>query len=257
MAGRGGDELWKPFRVAPASAAVLMDFDGTLAPIVDDPDAARPVEGAGELLGALAERFGLVGVLSGRPVTFLQRWLPPSVVLSGLYGLEVVSGGARHDHPGGGVWREVIDDVAAVSRASGPAGMRIEPKGLSLTLHYRGEPSLETEVRAWAAKQAERSGLAVRAARMSVELHPPIDVDKGTALRDLAAPYEAVCFMGDDVGDLPAFDALDALAAEGRATVRVGVHSDEAPPELLARADIVVPSPQAALALLRQLNSRN
>ncbi|MGI8663151.1 MAG: trehalose-phosphatase [Acidimicrobiales bacterium] len=247
------DARWAPFLTVPAAAAVLCDFDGTLAPIVEVPELAKPLDGVTELLGALAARFGVVAVVSGRPVTFLQRFLPASVALSGLYGLEVVREGRREDHPLGGAWREVVDDVVATSRASGPAGMRVEPKGLSLTLHFRGAPMLEPEVREWAEREARRSGLAVRSARMSLELHPPIAADKGTAVRDLAASCRAVCFLGDDSGDLPAFDALDELAASGVAAMRVGVRSEEAPPELLGRADVVVDGPVGVAALLASL----
>jgi trehalose 6-phosphate phosphatase len=174
-------------------------------------------------------------------------------VLSGIYGLEVVRGSVREDHPSAGAWREVIDDVAGVSRSRGPSGMRVESKGLSLTLHYREAPGLEREVRAWARQQAARSGLKLRNARRSVELHPPIDTDKGTAVRSLVADLSAACFLGDDVGDLPAFDALDELTAAGRSTVKVAVRSDEAPPEMLARADLVVDGPEGASALLARL----
>jgi trehalose 6-phosphate phosphatase len=245
------DERWAPFHTQPDAAAILTDFDGTLAPIVDDPADARPLDGVPELLDALASSYAVVAVLSGRPVAFLQRFLPPSVVLSGLYGLEVVRDGRRDDHPSGGAWREVVDHVASTSVARGPAGMRVEPKGLSLTLHYRGAPSLEGEVREWAEHEARRSGLRVRPARMSIELHPPIDADKGTAVLDLASRCRAVCFLGDDRGDLPAFDALDELALRGIATVKVAVRSEEAPAELLERADVVVEGAEGAAALLQ------
>ena len=89
--------------------------------------------------------------------------------------------------------------------------MRVERKGLSLTLHYRTNPQLAEAVRMWADFQAARSGLLVRPAKMSVELHPPIDVDKGSALIELcrAADVRAAMYVGDDIGDLPAFAALD------------------------------------------------
>ena len=76
--------------------------------------------------------------------------------------------------------------MATQSRARGPEGMRVEAKGLSLTLHYRGRPEREADVRRWAEQQAARSGLELRPARLSYELHPPIDVDKGTSLLELA-----------------------------------------------------------------------
>lgn len=243
-----------PFAERPALAAVVLDFDGTLSPIVDVAAEARPVDGAVELLDRLAGRLGLVAVMSGRPVDFLRPLLPPSVVLSGLYGLEVVRDGVRSDLPGAGAWREVVADVARISVDRGPQGMVVEPKGLSLTLHYRTRPDVAPAVVAWAETQAARSGLVARPAKMSVELHPPIAADKGTALEALTAGLAAVCYAGDDQGDLPAFDALDRLAAAGVHTLRVAVVSPEAPPELVERADLLVDDPDGVVDLLRRLS---
>jgi len=236
----------------PAGLGVFTDFDGTLSEIVPDPAAAGPLPGAVAALTALAGRVGRVGVLSGRPVEFLQRQLPVprTVVLAGLYGLETIVDGTRLDHPLSGVWREVVDDVAAQSVARGPAGMRVEAKGSSITLHYREHPEIEGAVRAWADAQAARSGLALRPARMSFELHPPIEVDKGTTLVELSDGLGAACFLGDDEGDLAAFDGLDRLAEAGLATLRVGVRSAEGAAELLERADFVVDGPAGALAFI-------
>jgi trehalose 6-phosphate phosphatase len=245
------DAALAPFVERPGSAAILFDFDGTLSPIVDDPLDARPVDGATELLASLAGTYRVVGVLSGRPVSFLVPFMPPGVVVSGLYGLEVVRDGVRVDHPNSGAWREVVADVAGYSADRGPAGMTVETKGLSLTLHYRKRPELADAVQEWARRQATRSGLVYRPARMSAELHPPIEADKGTAVDALAGECAAVCFIGDDVGDLPAYDGLDRLAARGVDTLRVAVVSDEGPEELVRRADIVVPGPPAVVDLLR------
>jgi trehalose 6-phosphate phosphatase len=242
-----------PFVERPALAAVVLDFDGTLSPIVDVPAEARPVAGAVEVLDHLARRLGLVAVISGRPVDFLVPLVPPGVVLSGLYGLEVVRDGTRHDLPGAGAWREVVADVARISADRGPEGMVVEPKGLSLTLHYRTRPDAAAEVQAWAETQAVRSGLVARPAKMSVELHPPIAADKGTALESLTAGLSAVCYAGDDRGDLPAYDALDRLAAAGVHTLRVAVAGPESPPELVARADLLVDDPAGVVALLGRL----
>ena len=232
---------------------VASDFDGTLSAIVDDPAAAGPVAGAAEVLADLAATYGTVAVLSGRPVSFLQQHLPPGVQLHGLYGLERVVDGERTDHDAAAAWREAVDDVVAASRAWAPDGVGVEPKGLSITLHYRTRPEAGDEVVRFAERQATRSGLALRPARMSVELHPPVAVDKGSVLRAIAGGREAACFIGDDAGDLPAFTALDDLAGAGLATVRVAVRSAESPPELLERADGVVDGPLGALAFLRLL----
>jgi trehalose 6-phosphate phosphatase len=234
---------------------VLLDFDGTLSSIVDDPDTARPADGVTSALERLAQRYQLVAVVSGRPVAFLRSLVPPGIVLSGLYGLEVVRDGTYTDHPYAGAWREAVEDVVRCSAARGPAGMRVEPKGLSLTLHYRSHPELADEVKAFAASQASRSGLVARSARMSVELHPPIEADKGTAVEQLAGDgdLQAVCYVGDDVGDLPAFDALDRLTSLERPGLRVAVGSDESPPELISRADVVLDGTAAVPGFLAAL----
>lgn len=246
-------ELMGSLRAEPGSTALLLDFDGTLAPIVDDPAAAAPLPETPAVLEALAAVYGLVAVVSGRPVAYLQHHLPDSVTLVGLYGLERVRGGAVEPVPGAERWRPVIDDVAAAAVAELPEEVGVEHKGLSLTLHVRQHPELAQSVARWAASASERSGLHVRRARMSAELHPPIGADKGTVVDGLVEGCTAACFIGDDVGDLPAFDALDRLAARGGTAVRIVVQSPETDPVLLARADALVAGPDAVLALLRAL----
>lgn len=242
-----------PLLDAPRRSGLFVDFDGTMAEIVLDPGAAVPSPGAVAVMEGLAGRLGRVGILSGRPLSFLGQFFDGGLVLAGLYGLEWSDGGVRRDHPQAGAWREVIDDVAACAVARGPEGMRVESKGLSLTLHYREHPELAGAVTRWADEQAARSGLLPRRARMSVELHPPIEADKGSALLEAASGLSCVCFIGDDVGDLPAFAALDTLAAAGVTTVRVAVDSDEVAPELVERADLVLGGPRAVVSVLDAL----
>lgn len=240
-----------PLLADPGRAAVLTDFDGTLAPIVDDPGSAVPLPGAVEVLERLAATFGVVAVVSGRPVSYLATHVGGGVRLSGLYGLETLERGRRHEAPEAGPWRAVV--TGAVERARGRFGDAVEPKGLSLTVHFRTRPERGPDVRAWAAEEAAASGLVVRPAKASVELHPPLKADKGTVVESLAAGMAAVCFLGDDVGDTPAFDALDRLAATGVHTVRIAVSTEEAPVALLERADVVVDGPTGALSLLERL----
>ncbi len=240
-------------RAAPEHTAVMVDFDGTLSPIVEDPAAARPLPGAAATLTALHERFAQVAVVSGRPVSYLVAHLPPEITLSGLYGLEGRRGGVAWEHPGAAVWRAVVDEVVAEARRDVPPGVEVEHKGLSLTLHVRPRPDLAPAAAEWAAGAASRSGLHVRPAKMSVELHPPVDVDKGTVVEDLVGMLDGACYVGDDVGDVPAFDALDRLAGRGRTAVRVAVETPEADHALLARADLRVRGPEGALAFLAAL----
>jgi trehalose 6-phosphate phosphatase len=108
-------------------------------------------------------------------------------------------------------------------------------------------------VHAFAETQALRSGLECRPARMSYELHPPIPADKGSALVELSDDLTAICFIGDDVGDLRAFDALDKMRAAGVHTVRVAVRSHEESEELLDRADVIVDGPGAVQDLVQYL----
>jgi len=237
----------------PASTALFLDFDGTLSPIVAVAGDARPLAGAVEVLAALAERFAVVAVVSGRPVAFLLAHLPGVVELHGLYGLEAVVDGAPFARAEAQEWRAVVDEVAQSAVVDGPPGLDVEHKGLSLTVHYRRQPELADAALGWAAGAAQRSGLALRRAKMSVELHPPVAVDKGTVVEARAAGTSTVAYLGDDEGDLPAFAALDRLAARGITTVKVAVRTVEASPALLAQADVEVAGPDGALELLRSL----
>jgi trehalose 6-phosphate phosphatase len=245
-----------PLRLDPARAIVLTDFDGTLSALVDDPAAAAAAAGAVEALERLAARYALVGVVSGRPVAFLRRQLGDRLWLSGLYGLETFAGGRTRELEAASSWRPVV--AGATRRAEARFGPAVEGKGLSLTLHFRSRPELEPTLRAWAASESRSTGLLLRPAKASIELHPPLAPDKGWVVEAAVAErgpgsVDAVCFMGDDLGDVPAFDALDRLAARGIATVRVAAATADTPDELLARADLVVDGPDGAVALLRSL----
>ncbi|MGI8756273.1 MAG: trehalose-phosphatase [Acidimicrobiales bacterium] len=242
-----------PFVEAPQRSVLLFDFDGTLAPIVADPDDARPAPGVADRLAALAERYALVGAISGRPVSFLAAHLPAEIALSGLYGLEARINGTRATDPQAERWRPVVADAVRRLAADGPDAMRLEDKGLSLTVHYREHPEAAPAVDELADEVAAATGLVARLAKMSVELHPPVEADKGTALRalvDQAVDAVAVLYAGDDLGDLPAFDALDDLGRAGMHVARIAVCGAEAPTELAARADWVADSPAALGPLL-------
>jgi len=261
-------ELLAPFRSDPAGSGVFSDFDGTLARIVDDPAEARPLDGVVEELSRLVGRYGRVGVISGRPAAFLLAHLGGrGLYLSGLYGLESVSEeGEVAVMAEAERWRPVVDEVAAraeaelapASRSGGrmSPGLSVERKGLSVTVHYRTAVDLQTVAEQWATDQAAATGLVADPARMSYELRPPVQRDKGRVLTEAAAGRRQVCFLGDDRGDLSAFDALDRLAAEGAVVaVKVAVTSPEAPDDLLARADLVVDGPEGSLSFLRALSS--
>lgn len=246
--------LLGPLRADPARSVLLFDFDGTLSPTVTDPAAARPAHGAVDLLLALAPRYRTVGVVSGRPVSFLEPTFPsPPLVLSGQYGMESVVAGEHVARADVEPWRAVVAAAARDLEAAVPAGVLVEPKGLTLTVHYREVPQHEGAVWAAAAAVAGAVGLHHRAAKMSVELVPPIDASKGEVVHRWAHDASAVLYAGDDLGDLPAFAALAELRALGVHTVGVVVAGPELPPELAVVADVVVPGPAGAVEVLRQL----
>jgi trehalose 6-phosphate phosphatase len=129
----------------------------------------------------------------------------------------------------------------------------VEDKGLTVTVHWRRAPSAEVWARSFAVRTAERTGLLVQPGRMAVELRPPVAADKGAVVDRWGRGHRAVACFGDDLGDLPAFAALDRLAALGAAVARVAVVDGETPPEVAAAADVVVEGPGGALDLLGRL----
>lgn len=243
------------FAVDPGQTAIITDFDGTIAPIVDDPAAARPIEGTAALLEELNDHYARVAVVSGRPVEFLAAHLgKESVILSGLYGLERMERGHVMIHPEALRWIDLVCEFADRAEAAVPVGVSVERKGLSFTLHTRSAPQQLAWVRSFAETLAHASGLVLHVGRMSFELRPPVAVDKGTVVTELTEGLRAACFLGDDIGDLAAFDALDRFRAErGATTLKVAVQSAEAPLELIERADLLVGSPAEAVDLLRTL----
>ena len=254
------DDPLAPFLAEPGAGAIVTDFDGTLSPIVDDPAAAVPLPGVVDTLHELAARYGRVAVVSGRPVSFLRQRLEldgrprSAIVVSGLYGIEWLEDGDERVHDTAVAFRDVVAEAADRADAAAPEGVGVERKGYSLTLHVRTGQRHADWARSWADATAHTTGLVVHAGRMSFELRPPIDVDKGSVVRELVRGRRAACFLGDDLGDLPAFDALDRLhAEEGAHVLRVGVRSPEAPVELLERADVLVDGPPGSLALLQRL----
>jgi len=237
----------------PGDIELFVDFDGTLAAICDDPADAEMSATMWSALQGLVSQLRRVSVVSGRPVSFLADRVPADIDLFGLYGLEWQVDGMVGEAEGTAVWREVVS--AAVAEGTQRFGTDVvEDKGASLTAHFRRRPELEEAVVAWVDETAVSSGLVMRSAKMSCELHPPVEVDKGSVLLDQAlAP--TVIFMGDDIGDLPAFEALRVLRERGTETVGVVARTDETPVEVLEIADVAVDGTAGVWGLLERLAS--
>ncbi len=240
--------------VSPAELAVLVDFDGSLAPIVDHPDDARVLPAARDALGALVGVAGRVGVVSGRGVQYLVEQLAlDGIEYVGQYGAERLVDG-----------HVTVDAEVAAARDAIRAGaddadrtfpdLLVERKGdLAFAVHWRMSPGRDVadEVDVLAA----RHGLVAERARAASEVRAPGAPDKGAAVRTLLHGMRAAMFAGDDRGDLAAFDALDRLIADHEldAALRVAVSSVEMPPELRARADVQVEGPAGLTELLEDL----
>ncbi|WP_309097253.1 trehalose-phosphatase [Streptomyces sp.] len=249
----------------PGKALIGLDFDGTLAPIVADPELARAHEDAVPALAALAPKVAAVAVITGRPAAVAVR----NGAFAGVPGLERLVvlghyGAERWDARSGEVSTPAPHPGVAAVRAELPGlldgtGTFVEDKGRAVAVHTRRAPDPQAAfdaLRAPLTALAERHGLIVEPGRLVLELRPP-GVDKGVALRAFAREIgaESVLFAGDDLGDLPAYAAVDALRAEGTPGLLVCSGSDEVT-ELRERADVVVDGPEGVVRLLRELAGR-
>jgi trehalose 6-phosphate phosphatase len=249
----------------PRSALVGLDFDGTLAPIVADPEQARAHPGAVPALAALAPKVAAVAVITGRPAEIAVRYggfagvfgLDHLVVL-GHYGAErwdAATGEVTAPPPHPGI-AAVRAELPAVIGEAGARGTWIEDKGHAVAVHTRraDDPQATFEsLRAPLTDLATRHALIVEPGRLVLELRPP-GMDKGVALREYAREIGAgaVLYAGDDLGDIPAFAAVEKLRTEGIPGLLVCSGSTEVT-DLADRADLVVDGPEGVVRLLQTL----
>jgi trehalose 6-phosphate phosphatase len=257
----------RPLTEAPDRAAVLCDVDGTLAPIVERAADAQVPDPAARLLGTLAGRYGCVACISGRAAADARRLVGVGrISYAGAHGAEILEPGARTAEaiPAFASWAEPVHRF--VSERDNPLlrrlRVRIEDKGPIMAFHWRGAPDEDearTRVEAIAG-EAEAAGLATHWGRKVLEVRPPVPISKGRAVTELVRRHgsRTALFGGDDATDLDAFDALDSLIEAGEldAAVRVGVASDEGPPAIVGRADIVVQGTAGFLGVLAALAER-
>jgi trehalose 6-phosphate phosphatase len=243
----------------PSRALIGLDFDGTLAPIVDDPAAARADPAATAVLRRLSGLAGTVAIITGRPAAdaaeFAGLSAAPGVIVLGHYGNERWEDGTLTSAPPPPGLAAAKAGLPGLLAGAG-TGTYVEDKGSAVAVHTRraADPEAELEhLRLPLADLARRTGLAVEPGRFVIELRAP-GSDKGHALRDLAAQRSAaaVMFCGDDRGDRPAFLAVRTLRSEGTPGLAVCSGSAEVP-DLAAEADLVVDGPPGVVRMLSAL----
>jgi trehalose 6-phosphate phosphatase len=252
-------------RAEPSRSAVLLDVDGTLAPIVRHADDAHVPEPTRAPLIAIAKRYGFVACVSGRRAAVARRIVSiGSITYVGNHGAEILRGGATDVEvdPEFAAWRERVHAFAD-AELSDPALSRLrvrsEDKDAIVGFHWRGAPdeqAAEAAVRLLAAR-ADEQGFAVHWGRKVLEVRPGVPTDKGRGIERVleGADLDVALYVGDDSTDLDAFAALRRLVEAGRLrdSVCVGVSSDETPAQLRSGADLMVDGPRGVRELLRAL----
>jgi trehalose 6-phosphate phosphatase len=259
-------EALEPLRADPGRAAVLLDVDGVLAPIVRHADDAQVPEPTRARLIQIARRYGCVACVSGRQAQMARRIVSlGSIAYVGNHGIELLRPGGTEVE----LDREVAAWMPRLQRFARDAWteelhrlrVRVEDKQAIVAYHWRGAPdeaAAEAAVRE-VAERAEAAGFGTHWGRKVLEVRPPVPFDKGRGirrlLRDLDLDLAAAVYVGDDRTDLDAFAGLRELVEAGRlgAAVCVGVRSEETPPELEEAADTLVDGPAGVRGLLDAL----
>jgi trehalose 6-phosphate phosphatase len=257
-------EALAALRDDPAHAAILLDIDGTLAPIAAQPADARVPEATRLLLAGVARRYSVVACVSGRRASEARAMVSiGSISYLGVHGAELLRAGGTEP-----VLDPRLDDWArrihGFGRQTDAADLRrrrirLEDKGAILAFHWRGAPEEEgarAAIDAIAAR-AESMGFRTHWGRKVLEVRPPVPFDKGAGVTSLLkdTDVENALYVGDDITDLDAFRAIVRLAEEGaiKRGVRVGVRSQEGPEEIVSEADVVVEGPEGVAELLAML----
>lgn len=257
-------EALEPLRADPSRTAILLDIDGTLAPIVRYADDAHVPEATRALLIEIARRYGVVACVSGRRASDARRIVSIGTIsYIGSHGTELLRSGGTEPilDPAVRDWGRRIQefgreaDTAELRRLR----VRIEDKASIVAFHWRGAPDEEAARGAIdaIAGRAEQSGLRTHWGRKVLEVRPPVRMDKGAGIVSFLedAELDAAMYVGDDATDLDAFRGLGELLAEGRLryALRVCVGSEEGPGALADEADLVVDGTDGVRHLLEAL----
>lgn len=262
MAASSLHDALAPLLADPGRAAVLLDVDGTLAPIVRHADDAHVPEITRRPLITIAKRYGFVACVSGRRAAIARRIVSiGSITYLGNHGAETLPGGASTVtvDPDVAAWSARIRAFAAAELDRDEVRrtrVRGEDKDVIAAFHWRGAPDEDAAaaVVEEIAARAEADGFALHRGRKVLEVRPPVAMDKGVAIERVLGERDlrTALYAGDDRTDLDAFAGLARLVSAGRLEVAVcvGVRSDETPAELERDADVLVEGPAGVREML-------
>ncbi len=245
------------FKAEPRRSGIFLDFDGTLSVPAADGAGVGLHPSAAEILPGLARRYPMC-VMSGMRAADLESQVGLAHVhYVGVHGMEWMEDEPRIDP-------EVLPFLPALDRAreellsslSELPGVSIEDKLISISLHFREVPGEGDRAVQLVGGLADKLGLKTKRGGKTLELRPPVDIDKGTVLIRLAAGWKLkrALYAGDDLTDVDAFRGLRYLMKEGGFEgVAIAVLTPETPIELEAVADLTVEGPGGLLDLLSQL----
>jgi len=262
-------EALAPLRADPSRAAILLDIDGTLAPIVDHTADAHVPESTRQLLIGVARMYGLVACVSGRRASEARAMVSiGSITYLGSHGVELLRSGWTEALLDSDVadWVRRIEEFGRAADTVDARRLRVrrEDKGAIVAFHWRGAPDAEAARAAIdaIAERAQAAGLRTHWGRKVLEVRPPVKIDKGAGIERLlsqpgAEQIDGALYVGDDVTDLDAFRALRELVVDGRLAraVRVGVISEEGPATISDEADAMVHGTEGVRELLAALTA--
>lgn len=226
---------------------LITDVDGTISPIVDQPDKAQVTPQNHNLLQQLHTQLTFVGVISGRSAEDVaQRVGIEGLVYIGNHGLEHWEDGILTPSPQVAKFRPALESALIALKAHQVDGLFIEDKQATLSIHYRNVANpthFAQEFTPIIQRIASDNNLQHFQGRMIFELRPPLDIHKGTAFRDLIESHnlQAALYLGDDTTDVDALKMARALRQHNQCyALAIGVESDDTPDPVRDNADLLV-----------------
>ncbi len=253
------EQTLNKFKTNKSQSFLISDFDGTLSKIVAEPGAATIDEVAFKNFTALSEIFSFIGILTGRPFSFISRLLEENLesgkkftgrfLLFSLYGNErsELNKDFKFNSPEVFQYSSKIkyslSELQTRKLMDLPKGVFVEDKGLTIAVHVRNSSTNVDDLISNINVRDEFPDFEVFKGREHFEIRPKRFLDKGDIIRELGQSLSGI-YIGDDTSDIPAFNAIDALSmnSKERSYLKVAIFNRETESILFDSADIVLDS---------------